>query len=94
MLTSKTLTRILAGGAFALLIPIGAAQAHIACDGDYQVVEGNEIYMPYCGDKQVAQKARARGVDVSNSEVRNDPATKADVCKFLRGDKSLQVDCY
>jgi hypothetical protein len=90
-------TKIIATCASALLLTaatFGAAEARIACDGDYQIVQGHEIYTPYCGDNRVAAKARAAGDRVTNSEVRNDPAFKDDLCRWMRGDKSLQVDCY
>lgn len=87
-------SKILACSVTALLLTFTAADAHIACDGDYQVVEGHEIYTPYCGDRTIAATARADGFSVSNREVRNNPAAKDGVCRWLRGDGSLRPDCY
>ena len=86
-------SKILAFSTAALLLTFTAADAHIACDGEYQVVEGREIYTPYCGDRNLASTARADGVAVSNAEVRNNPATKGSLCRLLRGDESLRPDC-
>ena len=84
--------KIFASSTVVLLLMTGAAQAHIKCDGEYQVVEGREIFTPYCGDNNVARTARADGVRVSNAEIRNDPATKTAVCRMLR-DPELKPAC-
>jgi hypothetical protein len=84
---------IIAYSVSALLLTFSAAQAHITCDGEYQVVEGHEIFTPYCGDNKVAAVARKDGMAVSDAAVRNNPATKDDVCRWLRSDKSLRPEC-
>lgn len=84
---------IVASAAAALLLTCGAAQAHIVCHGEYQVVEGQESETPYCGDNHVASVAGEHGMKVSNAEVRNDPATKDDVCRWLRGDARVRPEC-
>jgi hypothetical protein len=84
---------ILASAAAALLLTCGVAQAHIVCHGEYQVVEGQEIETPYCGDNHVAAIARRHGMEVSNAEVRNDPATKDDICHWLRSDARVRPEC-
>jgi hypothetical protein len=76
-----------------LLLTYSAAEARIVCDGDFQVVNGREIYTPYCGDNKVAATARKDGMKVTNGEVRGDPATKSDICQWLRSDKSLNPEC-
>jgi hypothetical protein len=77
------------------LLPVLAtpAAAHIACDGDFQVVEGREIATPYCADKALAKVARERGDQVTGGQVRNNPATKDEVCRFIGGDPRVSGDC-
>ena len=84
---------ILASAATALLLTCGVAQAHIICHGEYQVVEGQEIETPYCGDNHVAAIARDHGMKVSNANVRNDAATKDEICHWLRGDARVRPEC-
>ena len=64
------------------LLPI-SAQAGIVCRDGYQVVNGQEISTPYCGDNYVAAIARKHGMKVSDAEVRNNPATKDEICRWL-----------
>lgn len=67
------------------LLPI-SAQAGIVCRDGYQVVNGQEISTPYCGDNYVAAIARKHGMKVGDAEVRNNPAAKAQVCRFISSD--------
>jgi len=69
------------------------AAAHIACDGDYQIVEGNEIATPYCSDRTLARVARERGARVTGREVRSNPAIKDDLCRFVGDDPRLTTEC-
>ncbi len=85
--------KIIAYSASAFLLMFSAAEAHIVCHGNAQVVQGREILTPYCGDNTIAAAARASGMRVSDAEVRNDPTTKDDICRWLRGDSSVRSDC-
>ena len=74
------------------LLPI-SAQAGIVCRDGYQVVNGQEISTPYCGDNYVAAIARKHGMKVSDAEVRNNPAAKAQVCRFISSDIEVRESC-
>lgn len=75
-----------------VLLAVPAA-AHIACDGDFQIVEGREIATPYCADKTIARVARQLGDNVSGRQVRNNPGTKDEVCRFVGNDPAVYGDC-
>lgn len=60
-----------------------AAVAAIVCKDGFQNSNGNWISTPYCNDAHLAQLARGRGVKVSDSEVRQNPAKKYEICRFL-----------
>ena len=77
------------------LLPVLAtpAAAHIACDGEFQVVEGHEISTPYCSDKALAKAARESGEKVTGREVRNNPDTKDEVCRLIGNDSRVRDDC-
>ena len=77
------------------LLPLLAtpAAAHIACDGDFQVVHGREIATPYCADRALARVAREYGYEVSGRQVRANPATKDEVCRFVGDDPAVYGDC-
>ncbi len=87
----KTFACALILGALPLLAT--PAAAHIACDGDFQVVEGHEIATPYCADKALASVARKYGDNVSGRQVRNNPGTKDEVCRFVGDDPAVRGDC-
>jgi hypothetical protein len=65
-----------------LVVPI-SAQARIICRDGYQLVNGQEISTPYCNDNYVAAIARKHGMKVSDAEVRNNPGTKDEICRWL-----------
>ncbi len=71
----------------------GSANAAIRCNEDYQVVQGNEISTPYCGDNYLAQVARSYGIRVSNAEIRNNPGRKGEVCRHIGHDIRVQHAC-
>ena len=77
------------------LLPVLAtpAAAHIACDGEFQVVEGHEISTPYCSDTVLAKVAREIGEKVTGREVRNNPNIKDEVCRFMGDDPRVRDDC-
>lgn len=65
----------------------------ITCHGNYQVVNGQEISTPYCRDNALAAVARASGFHVSDSTIRNSPARKEEICRYLRGDIRVETAC-
>ena len=89
MLRSRTII----GSAAVLLLTLSAAHAGIVCRDDFQVVNGREIYTPYCGDNNLAAVARQYGVKVSDAEVRNNPGTKDDVCRLIGNDNRVKSTC-
>lgn len=85
-------------GAAAILI--GAAQIAVAtpaqaieCRGDAQVIQGRLMPTPYCEDNYLAKIARQYGSRVSNAEIRNNPNTKAEVCRFMGFDTRVSHIC-
>jgi hypothetical protein len=84
----------------AIMLALGAlaaaaspATAKIVCNGEYQVVGGNEIQTPYCADRHLAKVARKYGDRVSGRQVRNNPITKDRVCGFVGADPSVSGIC-
>ena len=77
------------------LLPILAtpAAAHIACDHDFQIVNGQKIETPYCADKNLAHVARQYGDKVRARDLRNDPGRKDEVCRFIGGDARVSSAC-
>lgn len=71
----------------------GSVDARIRCNKDYQIVQGNEIFTPYCADNYLAKVAREYGIRVSNSQIRNNPNKKAEVCRLIRHDIRVQDNC-
>ncbi len=76
----------------AAVLPV-AAQAAIVCKDGFQDSGGNWISTPYCNDAHLAQIARSRGSKVSDAEIRNNPNTKDEVCRFLSGDPNARDYC-
>jgi hypothetical protein len=65
----------------------------ITCHGDYQVVGGQEISTPYCRDASLASVARSAGYHVSDTTVRENPARKEELCRYLHNDIKAQAAC-
>lgn len=81
----------LAAASLALAVP--AAEAKIVCRDGFQVVNGSEISTPYCNDADLARIAREHGVRVSADEVRNNPAKKYELCRFIGSSPSASSYC-
>jgi hypothetical protein len=71
--------------ALQVMITVPVAQAAIECKDGFQRSGGNWISTPYCNDAHLARIARKLGVKVSDSEVRNNPAKKYEICRFIGG---------
>ena len=78
---------------FAVALAVASPASAITCHGDYQVVNGQEISTPFCRDNALADVARQTGFRVSDSEIRNNPAKKQEVCRYLRSDIRVHVAC-
>lgn len=76
-----------------VLLAATTAEARIICRDGYQVVHGREISTPYCNDNYVAQIARKHGFKVSDSEIRNNPAKKNEVCRFISSNIEIRQYC-
>lgn len=78
------------------LISIGYSTpaSAIDCSGPWQKVNGQPIATPYCEDNYLGQNARAAGLRVSNQEIRRNPNTKGDVCRFIGRDNRVRDICW
>ncbi|MDO9381408.1 MAG: hypothetical protein Q7T86_00955 [Hyphomicrobiaceae bacterium] len=86
-MTRTTLSAII------LAVLVTPASAAIRCNDDFQVVQGNEISTPYCGDNYLAKVARKYGIRVSNAEIRNNPNRKGEVCRMIGHDIRVKDAC-
>ncbi len=94
MRLSRTLRRRVAASAVAMLPALAASPAlAIDCRGPYQRSGGQEFSTPYCEDNYLAAVARSYGSRVSNAEIRNNPNTKREVCRFIGHDTRVQHIC-
>jgi hypothetical protein len=79
---------------FTILTVAGSSPAFaITCHGNYQVVNGDEISTPFCRDNALADIARKYGYKVSDSEMRNNPSRKEEICRALRDDIRIYTAC-
>lgn len=84
--------RLALAAAVAVVVSVGPAAA-IECRGPYQVVSGNLLSTPYCGDNYLGSVARGYGKRVSNSEIRNNPNVKQEVCRHIGHDTRVSDIC-
>lgn len=82
-------------GAFAIagLAFANPADAAIRCEGPWQVVSGQRISTPYCGDTYLARVARDYGMRVSARAVRNSTSVKQEVCRLVGHDNRARDAC-
>lgn len=80
---------IIAAGLVTLVSPASA----INCNGQYQIVQGQELATPYCQDNYLAKIARQYGMHVSDATIRNNPNKKAEVCRFMGFDTRVSNIC-
>lgn len=83
---------LLAAAASAALLPT-VAEAKIRCDGPWQIVQGNKIAAPYCGDNYLATVAHGYGSKVSARAIRENPSTKREICQWIGHDPRVQDIC-
>jgi hypothetical protein len=85
---------IIAGAAGAFLaITASAAEAKIACNKGFQLVQGSWLSTPYCRDAYVADVARTYGFSATAEEVRNNPMFKQRLCRFIGQDIRIKEAC-
>ena len=65
--------------AAALVLP-APANAHILCNGAFQVLPTGRLSTPYCQDEDLARRARSQGVEITGDAVRRHPSLKASLC--------------
>lgn len=66
----------------------------IECQGNFQVQpNGMTIATPYCQDNNLARIANEKGIRVSAEEIRNNPGTKAEVCRTAGEDNRVRDIC-
>lgn len=88
--------RILASAALAcglLAASQGGAQAAIACDGNYQIVDGRPVGSLYCREMNLARIARSRGWPVTDEAIRYSETWKAQACRAIGFDNRVQEIC-
>jgi hypothetical protein len=76
-----------------LVLGQGGAEARIACEGNFQIVNGLPVATPYCRDMQLARVARAYGWRVSDNAIRFSESKKAEVCRAIGYDNRVQDVC-
>jgi hypothetical protein len=69
------------------------AEARIACNKGYQLVQGSWLATPFCQDQYVAQVAHDYGFPASPNRVRNDPLFKQRLCRFIGQDIRIKESC-
>ena len=74
-------------------MPFDAAEAKIRCDGAFQIVQGNHIATPYCGDNYLAKVAQGYGSKVTARQIRNSPSKKQEICQWIGHDTRVQDIC-
>ena len=65
----------------------------IKCNGNFQIVNGEEISTPFCRDNALAAVARESGYRITDAEMRNNPSRKEEICRFLRSDIRVHPAC-
>lgn len=90
---SRSSFAVAALGVAALAMSAMSAEARIVCREGFQVVHGQEISTPYCSDNYVAAIARQYGDKVSDAEVRNSPAKKNEICRWIGTDTRIRSYC-
>lgn len=69
------------------------SEARIRCEGPWQIVQGNKIATPYCGDNYLATVARGYGSKVSARTIRQNPNKKREICEWIGHDIRVQDIC-
>lgn len=83
---------IFAAALLAIAVP-GQSEAKIRCNGPWQIIKGQSIATPYCGDTYLAKVARGYGSRVSAQAIRNNPNTKREICQWIGHDIRVSDIC-
>lgn len=83
----------LATASLLLVLPHGAAQARIVCDGNYQVVGGGTVATPYCQEQNLARVAQSYGMSASFAAIRNSDSVKGQICRAIGHDNRVRETC-
>jgi hypothetical protein len=65
----------------------------IKCNGNFQIVNGEEISTPFCRDNALAAGARESGYRITDAEMRNNASRKEEICRYLRSDIRVHPTC-
>lgn len=85
---------LIAGAVLGVGVAAVSESVHaIECREGYQVVGGQLLSTPYCQDGYLARVARQYGSRVTAAQIRNNPHTKADVCRFMGHDSRVSHIC-
>ncbi len=76
-----------------IVVWVTPAEAKIRCKGIFQVNKSGLVSTQICRDREIARVARSYGWRVSDTEVRNNPLKKVEICQALGGDTRLQGAC-
>jgi hypothetical protein len=79
--------------ALALLGSSLGASAGIKCNGEYQVVGGQEISTPYCQNRHLTKILRSRGIGVSQARLENSRLYKSQMCQLASPEPTLLTAC-
>ena len=74
-------------------LPLGAAQARIECDGNFQVVRGSAFATPYCQEQNLARVAQAMACGFRSKSIRRSDSVKAQVCRTIGHDNRVREAC-
>lgn len=92
-MSQRLMILIGAGGALLSVGLSAPAEAKIACNKGFQLVQGSWLSTPYCRDEYVAQVANQYGFSASPARVRNDPLFKQHLCRFIGQDIRIKESC-
>ena len=89
----KTESALIVALTVALAVAGASDALAIECDEDFQIVNGQPISTPYCRNGYLAKVAREHGFKTSAAEMRNNPARKEEICRFIGTDIRVQTAC-
>lgn len=77
-----------------LFVPLGAAQARIECDGNFQIGKGGQTFAtPYCQDQNLARVAQGYGMRTSFQAIRASDSIKGQICRTIGHDNRVREAC-
>lgn len=77
-----------------VFVPLGAAQARIQCDGNFQIGKGGQSFAsPYCQDQNLARVAQGYGMRYSFQAIRDSDSIKGQICRAIGHDNRVREAC-